>query len=217
MSRGAVTLPTLCLLLGVACDRAGAPAQTARDEVASPSAAPRTDEAGAALPAADPTSPAAATPEIAGGAGTVAAPSATAAGSADAAAAESPARVTFHATSGDVVTTVEVADTPSERDRGLRERKSLEADHGMLYVFQDETDHPFWMDRTHLSLDLVFIGKHLEVVGIIESAAPLSTDHLTIGAPSLYVVEVNAGFARKHGVAKGTRVTLSGVPARAPL
>lgn len=215
MSRRVLTLPALCLLLGVACDRAGAPAQTPSETAPTPSVAPNVGDDQTPSPAADAAATGTGTPEAKGDA--AAAPTSAADASSGAPDPQSPPRITFHAPGGDVVATVEIADTPSERDRGLRERKSLEADRGMLYVFQDETDHPFWMDRTHLPLDIVYVAKSLEVVGVIEGAAPLSTDHLTIGAPSLYVVEVNAGFAKKHGIAKGTRVTLSGVPARAPL
>ena len=101
---------------------------------------------------------------------------------------------------------LEVAATEAERARGLMFRRSLEDGHGMLFVFEKEEAHTFWMKNTYIPLDMVFINKNMEVVGIIEAAKPLTEDSLSVDAPSLYVVEIKAYSARKHGIKKGTKV-----------
>jgi hypothetical protein len=42
----------------------------------------------------------------------------------------------------------------------------------------------------------------------------MSTTPLAVGKPAQYVVEVNAGWARRHGIAEGTRARLESVALR---
>jgi uncharacterized membrane protein (UPF0127 family) len=44
-------------------------------------------------------------------------------------------------------------------------------------------------------------------VGVIANAEPQNEASLTVGKPSKYVVEVNAGFAAKEGIGEGTSVS----------
>lgn len=120
--------------------------------------------------------------------------------------------VTFHTEAGDVVVLVEIADTQAERARGLMHRKSLEPDHGMVFVFPEEAEHPFWMQNTYIALDMIFAGADNVVVGVVANAEPLTVEHRTVGKPSKLVVEVNAGFAAKHGIGAGTRLSMQNVP-----
>jgi len=101
---------------------------------------------------------------------------------------------------------LEVASTEAERAKGLMFRRSLQDGHGMLFVFEKEEVQTFWMKNTYIPLDMVFINANMEVVGVIESAKPLTEDTLSVPEPSLYVVEIKAYFARKHGIKKGTKV-----------
>ncbi len=106
---------------------------------------------------------------------------------------------------------VEVVRTLEDRARGLMFRKQLPQSQGMLFVFDREEIQSFWMENTYIPLDMIFIDAGLRVVGVVENAAPLTRTSRKIDAPSLYVLEVNAGFARQHGVGKGTTVELEGV------
>lgn len=124
--------------------------------------------------------------------------------------------VTFSTASGDVSVLVEVADTPAERATGLMYRQSLDADRGMIFVFPSEAVQTFWMQNTYIPLDMIFINRGLEVVGVVADAEPLTTTPRTVGVPSMYVVEVNGGFAAAHGIATGTTVTLKDIPTSVP-
>lgn len=77
----------------------------------------------------------------------------------------------------------------------------------MLFVFPDSAVRSFWMKNTPLALDLIFIDES-RVVGIIENAVPFSLVSRSVGVPSRYVLEVHAGFARRHGIETGDRVEL---------
>jgi uncharacterized membrane protein (UPF0127 family) len=106
---------------------------------------------------------------------------------------------------------VELARTAAEQRQGLMNRASLPEDAGMLFLFDESEDHSFWMMNTLIPLDMIFIGDDGRVVGIVERAEPLSTQPRGVGAPSRYVLEVNGGWARAHGVAKGDRVRFENV------
>lgn len=98
---------------------------------------------------------------------------------------------------------VEVADTAEKRRRGLMYRTELGTDEGMLFAFPEERDHAFWMKNTPLSLDLIFMDRRRRVVGVIHDTVPFSTRSVRVGVPSLYVLEVRAGVARRDRVVAG--------------
>lgn len=122
-------------------------------------------------------------------------------------------RVVLHTAEGDVPVTVEVAATPSQQSVGLMYRKELGANAGMLFVFDTTVEHPFWMKNTVLALDMIFLGDDRTVVGIVKDAVPFTTTSRTVGVPSRYVLEVNAGFSDTHHVKTGDRVTFENVTA----
>jgi uncharacterized membrane protein (UPF0127 family) len=92
-------------------------------------------------------------------------------------------------------------------------RKELGAMAGMLFVFDAATEHAFWMKNTVLPLDMIFLGEDRKVVGIVKDAVPFTTTSRTVGVPSRYVLEVNAGFSAKPGIQTGDLVTFEHVPA----
>ena len=101
---------------------------------------------------------------------------------------------------------VEVAQTPAERQRGLMFRKQLDPDAGMLFIFDRPQHNVFWMHNTYLPLDLMFITADWSVLGIVENATPQTDSPREVPGLSQYVLEVNAGFSRQHGIAAGTKV-----------
>lgn len=121
--------------------------------------------------------------------------------------------VVIHSRSGPVTVRVEVAATPDTRARGLMYRRDLGADAGMLFIFPTESDQQFWMKNTPLPLDMVFIGKHHRIVGIVADTRPFTTNPLGVGTPAQYVLEVNAGFCAQHGISTGDQVEFQRVSA----
>ncbi|HTJ42547.1 MAG TPA: DUF192 domain-containing protein [Kofleriaceae bacterium] len=126
-------------------------------------------------------------------------------------------RATIHleGAKGDVVVAAEVVATPATIQRGLMYRSHLPPDEGMLFLMGYEDDHVFWMHNTLIPLDMIFIGKDMKVAGVYANATPRTDDHRSVGAPSLYVLEVNGGWAAAHGVAAGSAVKWDGVEAAA--
>ena len=107
---------------------------------------------------------------------------------------------------GDARVTVELADTTSSISRGLMHRTQLAADTGMLFLMGYERDHAFWMKNTLIPLDMIFIARDLTVAGVVHETQPRSERPRRAGAPSLYVLEVNAGWAAEHRVTRGIAV-----------
>lgn len=106
---------------------------------------------------------------------------------------------------------VEVADTPAKRELGLQYRRELDEDQGMLFLFPTERVQSFWMKNTPLSLDIIFIGSHRRIVGIIHQAIPFSTASLSVTAPSQFVLEIKGGLSRSKGIEVGDAVRFEGV------
>ncbi|HEY1416846.1 MAG TPA: DUF192 domain-containing protein [Myxococcaceae bacterium] len=106
--------------------------------------------------------------------------------------------------------TVEIADTSPLRTRGLMWRSELPEGTGMLFIFPDEVVQSFWMRNTLIPLDMVFIDKRGKVVGVVQWAEPRTLSSRTVGKPSLYVLEVPAGWTSKNGVRAGSTVELEG-------
>jgi uncharacterized membrane protein (UPF0127 family) len=124
----------------------------------------------------------------------------------------SPAAVRFETPRGPWIVRVEVARTDKERARGLMFRRDLPADRGMIFLFDDTSEHAFWMHNTLISLDMIFIGEDRAVAGVVERATPRDDSPRTVGKPSRYVVEVSGGEAAAHGVGPGTRAVFIDVP-----
>jgi len=118
---------------------------------------------------------------------------------------------TVHTKSGPVSVALEVAATDPTRTRGLMWRDHLDDGHGMLFVFDEESDHSFWMKNTVIPLDMVFIGADQVVVGVHANATPLSLEPISVGRPSKWVLEVAGGYAGRAGIATGDRVDLASV------
>lgn len=111
-----------------------------------------------------------------------------------------------------VLVKVELARTASERARGLMHRKQLDADSGMLFLFEGPQQLSFWMRNTYVPLDMVFIESSMRVLGVVENAEPLTETPRSVPGLSQYVLEVNAGYTREHGIGPGTMVRFQGVP-----
>ena len=113
--------------------------------------------------------------------------------------------VRFETSNGPWIVQVEVASTQEQRVRGLMFRRELGRDRGMVFLFDETSEHPFWMHNTLIPLDIIFLGDDRRVVGVVANAAPQTDTQRTVAKPSRYVVEVSGGEAAAHGVGPGTR------------
>lgn len=111
----------------------------------------------------------------------------------------------------DARVTLEIAERPWERARGLMYRTRMPKDRGMVFVSSQRREQSFWTHNTCIPLDLLFIDEDGTIVSIVEDTPTMGDGPIRSTCPSRYVIEVNAGFCRRHRIAPGQRVRLEGL------
>ena len=119
-------------------------------------------------------------------------------------------RVTFP--DGFVVHAEVVADDEL-RARGLMFRDHLRPGTGMLFVFPEDGDYPFWMKNTLIPLDMIWIDANRKIAAIAHEAQPCKIENCPNYAPNAiarYVLEVAGGVAKEHGLKVGDVLRFEG-------
>lgn len=109
---------------------------------------------------------------------------------------------------------VEIARTPAQRSKGLMFREYLGEDSGMLFIFDTEAKHSFWMANTKIPLDIIWISRDGIIVDISANTPPCTeTGNLRAMCKTyppkqkaLYVLEVNGGWTQRYGIQIGDSV-----------
>ncbi len=105
--------------------------------------------------------------------------------------------------------TAELAVTPEERARGLMFRDRLDADQGMLFIFDQEELNSFWMLNMKFPIDIIWLDKDKRVVHIEASVPPCPREpcpSYPTRLPALYVLELQSGAAAAHGIKLSERL-----------
>ena len=68
---------------------------------------------------------------------------------------------------------LDVADTSEKRNYGLMNRKSINPNSGMLFIWKNLQKRTFWMKNTNFDLDLFFLDKEGQVIEIYKKAKAL--------------------------------------------
>lgn len=119
---------------------------------------------------------------------------------------------------------LEVARTPEQIQRGLMFRQSMPEDSGMIFLFRPPRAVRFWMYHCFISLDMIFIkdGKIAKISSDVPPCRSPKPEECPVypveGEIAVTeVVEVNAGYCKRHGVKEGDPVkfTLDGMPSAA--
>lgn len=98
---------------------------------------------------------------------------------------------------------IEIADDDYQTQTGLMYRSSMEENHAMLFIFDDEQPRSFYMKNTQFPLDLIYINGDKKIVSIQKDAKPLDETSLPSEEAAKYVLEVNAGLSERWKLAKG--------------
>ncbi|MBP9721924.1 MAG: DUF192 domain-containing protein [Gammaproteobacteria bacterium] len=105
--------------------------------------------------------------------------------------------------------TIEIADTPENKSRGLMLRPTLCKECAMLFVYDRPSHDSFWMKNTFVSLDMIFLDNTGKVITIHENTKPLDTKiKYAPTAPYNYVLEVNSGFAKKYKISLDSYINI---------
>jgi len=106
----------------------------------------------------------------------------------------------------------ELATSPADQQRGLMYRTTLAADRGMLFVFSEPAQRPFWMYHTLIPLDIIWLDANRTIVFISHNTPPCPSetaaecpnyggDHL-----AQFVLEIPGGAAAGYGLKVGDRL-----------
>lgn len=105
--------------------------------------------------------------------------------------------------------TAELAVTPAERAQGLMFRDRLDADQGMLFVFDREGLDSFWMLNMRFAIDILWLDKDKRVVHIEAAVPPCPREpcpSYPTPCPALYVIELQSGCSAAHKIKLGDRL-----------
>ena len=120
-----------------------------------------------------------------------------------------PAVIPLTMPSGTVLQT-EVMVEDEDRMMGLMFRPSLPEDHAMLFVFERPDFHGIWMKNCKFPIDIVWLDESRRVVHVAEKVPPCRTKECPSYLPlqkASYVIEMNAGQARREKAVVGASVT----------
>lgn len=97
--------------------------------------------------------------------------------------------------------TAELAITDEERQRGLMYREKINADQGMLFIFEEESIQSFWMKNMKFSIDIIWLDREKRIIHIERSVPPCSEEPCPTYSsriPAMYILEIKAGSADKN-------------------
>lgn len=96
-----------------------------------------------------------------------------------------------------------------QQRRGLMFVRDLPEKTGMLFVYDDDSMRSMWMKNTYIPLDIVFARRDGSVSSVIHDTEPLSLQSLSSIEPVTYVLELNAGVARRYKIGAASQLIRS--------
>jgi hypothetical protein len=111
---------------------------------------------------------------------------------------------------GDASLSIKLLASHDDQVRGLRFTQDLDANEGMLYMFDSEGYHAFWTKDMRYPIDIIFISAAMEVVDILQDISPCgqSCPIYRPGHAAAYVLEVNGGYVDQHHIEIGDPASL---------
>ena len=126
--------------------------------------------------------------------------------------ASAPAVIPLKLPSGKVLQ-AELMVKDEDRQMGLMFRPSLPMDHGLLFIFEAPDFHGIWMKNCKFPIDILWLDADHKVVHLAEKVPPCTAKvdaNCEVYSPlarASYVVELNAGQARREKALVGSTVT----------
>lgn len=101
--------------------------------------------------------------------------------------------------------------TPEAQAQGMMFRKSLPENQGMLFIHGTLSKRSYWMFQCEIPLDIIWLDRNRRIVEISENTPPCreaaeKCPSYGGSVPSLFVLELAAGMAKKHNLKLGDRI-----------
>lgn len=104
---------------------------------------------------------------------------------------------------------LEIANTPATLQQGLSDRDTLGSNKGMLFIFDKLDAGCFWMKGMRFNLDIIWLDNLNKVIYMQQDLSPATyPKSYCPGAPSHYVLELNAGAAKTVNLQIGNYIKL---------
>jgi uncharacterized membrane protein (UPF0127 family) len=119
-----------------------------------------------------------------------------------------PAVIPLNLPSGRVFQ-AEVMANDQDRAMGLMYRPSLPADRALLFVFGEMGFHGIWMKNCRFPIDIVWLDEKRKVVHVAPGVPPCLREPCPVYSSmrrAAYVVEMNAGAARREKIVIGAEL-----------
>jgi uncharacterized membrane protein (UPF0127 family) len=119
--------------------------------------------------------------------------------------AQQPSLPTTELSAGMHLIRAEVADNFGTRMQGLMRRPSMPANHGMLFVFDENDAHCMWMKNTLIALSVAFLDEQGTIINI-EDMQPQTENSHCAKRPARFALEMNRGWFAQRGIKPGLRL-----------
>lgn len=95
--------------------------------------------------------------------------------------------------------------------RGMQFRDALPEGRGLLFAYARPGNYRYWMYQVRVPLDIIWMDTHRNIVQVVHDCPPCPGppgECKSYGGdfPAQYVLELNAGSAKKHGLKPGQRL-----------
>ncbi len=101
---------------------------------------------------------------------------------------------------------VEVAQTTTEKERGLIGKEYLGESQGMLFIYKQPQQVTFWMKDMLIPIDIIWI-ENRRIKGFQENLLPDNGEKLYYSPGKIdYVLEIKAGEAARKGIRVGEKI-----------
>jgi hypothetical protein len=109
---------------------------------------------------------------------------------------------------------VEVASDDPTREQGLMYRDHMAENRGMIFLFAQAGEYPFWMKNTLIPLDMIWMDAAHRIVHIAHDVPPCKADPCPNYPPNAHassVLELAGGVAAKHHLRDGDVLRFEGM------
>ena len=88
---------------------------------------------------------------------------------------------------------LEIADNEQKRSYGLMNRKDINSNSGMLFIWENRQIRNFWMKNTHINLDIFFLNNQGKIIEIYKNAKAFDETNIKSQNKVNFVVELKSG------------------------
>lgn len=108
-----------------------------------------------------------------------------------------------------------VAKSPDQQAKGLSDRKSLDQNTGMLFIFGKPDYHFFWTKNMQFSVDIIYIQNN-KIVSLFKDVKPPASPEenppvIKPEKPADKVLEINGGLSDTYNFQVGDEVKFEGL------